>query len=69
MSLLQSLGIERERWQETSENFKGQMTTLVGDVFLSSAFLAYAGYYDQQNRQALFATWTHFLESTGVAFR
>ena len=43
MSLLKSLGIEKDRWQETSENFKSQMSTLVGDVFLSSAFLSYAG--------------------------
>ena len=48
MSLLKSLGIERDRWQETSEGFKSQMATLVGDVFLSSAFLSYAGYFDQQ---------------------
>jgi hypothetical protein len=26
------------------------MSTLIGDVFLSSAFLAYAGYFDQQSR-------------------
>ena len=48
MSLLKSLGIERDRWQNTSEGFKSQMATLVGDVFLSSAFLSYAGYFDQQ---------------------
>jgi dynein heavy chain 1 len=50
MALLRSLGIEKDRWQETSESFKSQMATLVGDVFLSSAFLAYAGYFDQQSR-------------------
>merc|ERR1719422_423334 len=41
MALLKSLGIEKDRWQSTSENFKFQMTTIIGDVFLSSAFLAY----------------------------
>lgn len=50
MALLRSLGIEKDRWQETSESFKSQMSTLIGDVFLSSAFLAYAGYFDQQSR-------------------
>ena len=49
MSLLKSLGIEKDRWQETSENFKSQMSTLVGDVFLSSAFLSYVGYFDQRD--------------------
>ena len=43
MGLLQSLGIEKDRWQHTSENFKFQMTTIIGDVFLSSAFLSYGG--------------------------
>ena len=51
MSLLKSLGIEKDRWQETSENFRSQMGTLIGDVLLSSAFLAYAGYFDQHYRQ------------------
>jgi dynein heavy chain 1 len=50
MALLRSLGIEKDRWQETSESFKSQMSTLIGDVFISSAFLAYAGYFDQQSR-------------------
>ena len=53
MSLLKSLGIEKDRWQETSENFRSQMGTLIGDVLLSSAFLAYAGYFDQHYRQGL----------------
>ncbi|QQP51744.1 Dynein heavy chain_ cytoplasmiclike [Caligus rogercresseyi] len=69
MSLLKSLGIEKDRWQETSENFKSQMSTLVGDVFLSSAFLSYAGYFDQQHRQSLFLNWTHHLERANIAYR
>ena len=47
IALLKSLVIERERWELTSETFKSQMSTIVGDVLLSSAFLAYAGYFDQ----------------------
>jgi dynein heavy chain 1 len=27
--------------------FRSQMSTIIGDVLLSSAFLAYAGYFDQ----------------------
>ena len=69
MSLLKSLGIEKDRWEQTSENFKTQMTTLIGDVFLSSAFLAYAGYFDQHHRTNLFLTWSHHLEAAGIAFR
>ncbi|XP_040576126.1 dynein heavy chain, cytoplasmic [Lepeophtheirus salmonis] len=69
MSLLKSLGIEKDRWQETSENFKSQMSTLVGDVFLSSAFLSYAGYFDQQHRQSLFLNWAHHLEKANISYR
>lgn len=50
IALLKSLGIERERWEATSETFKSQMATIIGDVLLSSAYLAYAGYFDQHVR-------------------
>ena len=45
------------------------MTTLIGDVFLSSAFLSYGGYFDQTHRNSLFTTWSMHLEAAGVAYR
>ena len=45
------------------------MSTLVGDVFLSSAFLSYAGYFDQQSRQSLFNSWKHHLEMANIGYR
>jgi len=39
--------IERERWESTRDTFRSQMATIIGDVLLSSAYLAYAGYFDQ----------------------
>ena len=48
MGLLQSLGIKKDRWGLTSDNFKLQMTTLIGDIFLSSDFLSYSGYQKKQ---------------------
>ena len=69
MSLLKSLCIEKDRWEKTSENFKTQMTTLIGDVFLSSAFLSYGGYFDQTHRNSLFTNWSLHLEAAGVAYR
>jgi len=69
MGLLQSLGIEKDRWGITSDNFKLQMTTLIGDVFLSSAFLSYGGYFDQQHRNSLFGTWSSHLAAAGIAYR
>lgn len=69
IALLKSLGIERERWEATSETFKSQMSTIIGDVLLSSAFLAYAGYFDQHYRQNLFSMWIHHLQQAGLQFR
>ena len=43
VSLLKSLGGEKERWEAGSETFKAQMSTIVGDVLVTSAFMAYAG--------------------------
>lgn len=47
IALLKSLNIERERWEATSETFRSQMSTIIGDVLLSAAFIAYGGYFDQ----------------------
>lgn len=42
-ALLTSLGDERERWETGSQTFKSQMSTISGDVLLTSAFMAYGG--------------------------
>ncbi|KAG8185039.1 hypothetical protein JTE90_017062 [Oedothorax gibbosus] len=69
IALLKSLSSERKRWEATSETFKNQMATIAGDVLLSSAFLAYAGYYDQQYRNNLFNYWCTHLQQAGIMFR
>lgn len=43
VALLNSLANEKQRWEAGSETFKHQMATIIGDVLLSSAFMAYAG--------------------------
>lgn len=43
VALLDSLGGEKGRWEAGSVTFKNQMATIIGDVLLSSAFMAYAG--------------------------
>ena len=68
-ALLSSLGDERERWDSGSEAFKTQMSTITGDVLLTSAFMAYAGYFDQQFRQSLFSSWASHLKEANVSFR
>ncbi|XP_041980502.1 dynein heavy chain, cytoplasmic isoform X3 [Aricia agestis] len=69
IALLKSLVIERERWESSSETFRSQMSTIVGDVLLSAAFIAYGGYFDQHYRQNLFATWTSHLAAANIKFR
>ncbi|RMX44013.1 hypothetical protein pdam_00012965 [Pocillopora damicornis] len=68
-ALLRSLSVERQRWETGSNAFQTQMGTIVGDVLLSSAFLAYAGYFDQQLRQNLFTSWASHLQQANIQFR
>ena len=42
------------------------MSSIVGDVLLSSALLAYAGYYDQAMRAWLHNAWLQLLERAGI---
>ncbi|KAK6731031.1 hypothetical protein RB195_007476 [Necator americanus] len=67
--LLSSLRSERDRWSGGCDGFAQQMDTLVGDALLSGAFLAYAGYFDQQLRDVLFHRWIDHVHGAGVKFR
>ena len=69
MALLSSLGDEKHRWEAGSETFKQQMATIIGDVLLSAAFMAYAGYFDQQMRQNLFGNWCNHLHQAAIQYR
>lgn len=69
MALLTSLSSERTRWDTASHEFKSQMENIAGDVLLSSAFLAYAGFFDQQSRTTLFDLWRAHLRQSLIRFR
>lgn len=69
IALLKSLNIERERWENTSETFRSQMSTIIGDVLLSAAFISYGGYFDQHFRNNLFSTWCQHLQSANIQYR
>ena len=68
-ALLASLESEKIRWEAGSETFKSQMATIVGDVILSSAFMAYAGYFDQSMRKVLVQAWSKQLTQSNIVFR
>ena len=67
--LLDSLSSERTRWSSGSKEFDKQMATIVGDCFLSSAFLAYAGYFDQTYRSTLLKKWRAHLTQARIVFK
>ncbi|CZT42301.1 dynein heavy chain [Rhynchosporium secalis] len=67
--LLDSLSSERVRWEEGSKSFETQIGTLVGDVLVAAAFLAYSGLYDQQFRKNMMEDWLHQLQLSGINYK
>ncbi|EMR09626.1 hypothetical protein PNEG_02210 [Pneumocystis murina B123] len=69
LELLNNLSSERNRWELESQTFEDQLDTLAGDVLLSSAFLTYAGIYDQQARLDIQAEWKNQLQSLNISIK
>jgi dynein heavy chain 1, cytosolic len=67
--LLDSLSSERTRWEEGSKSFETQIGTLVGDVLVAAAFLAYSGLYDQQFRKMMMDDWLNQLQLSGIKYK
>eukprot|EP01091_Cochliopodium_minus_P010435 TRINITY_DN2760_c1_g1_i1.p1 TRINITY_DN2760_c1_g1~~TRINITY_DN2760_c1_g1_i1.p1 ORF type:complete len:4604 (+),score=1553.39 TRINITY_DN2760_c1_g1_i1:76-13887(+) len=68
-NLLKNLSSESIRWNEQSRSFIDQMSTIVGDNILSSAFLAYIGFFDQHYRRSLMQQWQDRLTECKIKFR
>ncbi|GAA5974101.1 hypothetical protein JCM11641_003434 [Rhodosporidiobolus odoratus] len=69
ITLLDSLGSEKERWEAGSRTFEEQMSTVAGDVLLTSAFVAYSGYFDQGYRQSMWQGWADHLSDAGIKYK
>jgi dynein heavy chain 1 len=69
ITLLGSLSSEKTRWESASQAFESQMGTIVGDVLLAAAFMAYGGYFDQQYRDILMQKWMDHLVSANIQFK
>ncbi|KAJ4149826.1 dynein heavy chain [Fusarium falciforme] len=67
--LLDSLSSERVRWEAGSKSFEIQISTLVGDVLVAAAFLAYSGLYDQTFRKSMMDDWFHQLHLSGIQYK
>ena len=69
MTLLESLSSEQERWDVGSRTFETEMGTIIGDVLISAAFLAYSGFFDQHYRDIMRREWTDHLLQAGISFK
>ena len=69
MNMLGSLSSERERWESGSRTFDAEMATIVGDVLLSAAFLAYGGFFDQHYREVMWQEWASHLHEANINFK
>lgn len=69
VKLLDSLSSERLRWEDGSKSFEKQISTIVGDVLVAAAFLAYSGLYDQQFRKAMIDDWLDQLALSGIKYK
>ena len=69
VKLLNSLSSERSRWEGGSKSFETQIGTIVGDVLIAAAFLAYAGLYDQQFRKVMVDDWLGQLALSGIQYK
>eukprot|EP01116_Phalansterium_solitarium_P005286 TRINITY_DN1679_c0_g1_i1.p1 TRINITY_DN1679_c0_g1~~TRINITY_DN1679_c0_g1_i1.p1 ORF type:complete len:4594 (-),score=1709.56 TRINITY_DN1679_c0_g1_i1:318-14099(-) len=69
IALLAGLSGEATRWEQQRASFEVQMATVVGDVMLSAAFIAYIGVFDQYFRSALMDQWMEILDRFGIAYK
>ena len=69
VKLLNSLSSERTRWELGSQSFETQISTIVGDVLIAAAFLAYSGLYDQQIRKVMREDWLEQLNLSGIRYK
>eukprot|EP01155_Anaeramoeba_flamelloides_P010253 Anaeramoba_flamelloidesa325155_517.p1 GENE.a325155_517~~a325155_517.p1 ORF type:complete len:3661 (-),score=1024.13 a325155_517:18-11000(-) len=66
INLLKSLSEEQKRWSTESISLTEQLNTLPGDVLLSSAFLTYIGFFDQNYRENLLKQWKHYMKNMAI---
>lgn len=67
-SLISGLSGEKLRWILQCRAFKEQIGRLVGDAILATAFLSYAGPFNQEFRTRLQHTWKRTLKLKSIPF-
>ncbi|KAI5541278.1 dynein heavy chain family protein family [Trichomonas vaginalis G3] len=66
--LLESLTSETQRWNERNVTFQSDFDNLIGHSILSSAFVSYCGYLDQQHRIDSMYRWMSILSENGIKY-
>lgn len=69
VALLGNLTSERQRWEQESNGFQTQMSTLIGDCLLSAAFLTYSGFFNVNYRAMLYQKWTDRCHDVRIKFK
>lgn len=67
--LLDGLSSERQRWDQGRKAFDAQVKTVSGDALLCAGMIAYAGFFDQACREALWHAWITRLDACKVPVR
>lgn len=66
--LIENLSSEKIRWSQIENEFQKQLATITGNSVLSSAFINYAGFYEEEKREFLVEKWKKILKKYFVRF-
>ncbi|KAH0791159.1 Dynein heavy chain family protein [Histomonas meleagridis] len=66
--LLSSLTNETKRWAERKITFQNEQQSLIGNSLLSSAFISYCGFLEQQKRMDSLNEWMIVLDQNNIKY-
>ncbi|KAJ8673423.1 hypothetical protein QAD02_004685 [Eretmocerus hayati] len=67
-ALIASLGGEKSKWMDSANKLATFYDNLAGDVVLSSAMIAYLGYFNLKLRDKFIIDWKEFMKSINLPF-